>query len=138
MEHKIFNKKHGFTQIENCILRSSVLSQSAKLVYADLVSYDFNSKGVFPGQDRMAWDLRMSLRTIIRAIKELESWGLITVERRGRNKPNFYIIEEVPQKLKDMFNFTQLEWKIQKDMSPEQRAERNKVVKKQWKEFGWI
>lgn len=137
-ESTLINKKHGFTQVENCILRSSVISQSAKLVYADLISYDFNNKGVFPGQDRMAWDLNMSLRTVIRAIKELESWGLIKVDRRGLNKPNYYIIEEVPQVLKDMYNFTQLEWKIQKDMTREQRRVRRKVVEKLWTEFGWI
>lgn len=106
IEQTLFNKKHGFAQIENCVLRNPLISRTARLVYGVLVSCSFQKDSCFPGQERIAAEVGVSTRVIRDALNELRGIGLISWKQTGLNLPNLYYIEEVPTKLKDeYFNF---------------------------------
>ena len=65
------------------LVRSKVVSPSAKLVYARLARYrGVQSEGwCAPGMASISEETGLSRTTIVRAIKELEDKGLIEVER---------------------------------------------------------
>ena len=68
------------------------LSPNAKALYTIIMSYaDNETRTAFPGQALLAQDLGVSVSTVHRAMKELEAFGALIVERR-RNKRtgNFY------------------------------------------------
>lgn len=68
------------------------LSPTAKALYTVIMTYASNDTyAAFPGQDRLGADLGVSVSTVHRAMKELEKFGALEVERR-RNKRtgNFY------------------------------------------------
>jgi len=83
---------HGFTQLPNFILRSPDLSIGAKTAYALFLSYAWHNDLCFPGQDRLAKDIGMSIGSVNAFIKELEVAGLIEITRRGQGKTNLYTI----------------------------------------------
>ena len=83
---------HGFTQLPNFILRSPDLSIGAKTTYALFLSYAWHNNLCFPGQDRLAKDIGMSIGSVNTFIKELETAGLIEITRRGQGKTNLYTI----------------------------------------------
>jgi len=83
----------GFTQQPNFILRNADLSTNAKVVYALLLGYAWNNDLCFPGQERLAEHMGTHVATVSRAIAELEKFELISVERRGQGKTNFYTIK---------------------------------------------
>ena len=87
--------QYGFTQLPNFILRNPELSSNAKTVYSLLLSYAWHNNLCFPGQQRLATDMGMSIGTINGAIKELEACDLIGIERRGQGQTNFYTIKFV-------------------------------------------
>ena len=82
--------QRGFTQVPNAILRSPQLSVGAKLTYAMLLAYAWGNDFCFPGQDRLAKDMGVSLRSANSHIKELERLGYVQITRRGLGKPNVY------------------------------------------------
>jgi hypothetical protein len=83
---------HGFTQLPNFILRNPDLSIGAKTTYALFLSYAWHNDLCFPGQDRLAKDIGMSIGSVNTFIKELETAGLIEITRRGQGKTNLYTI----------------------------------------------
>src|SRR6266568_6648913 len=74
----------GFTQVPNFIRRNPDLSVGAKVVYAMFLSYAWNNDSCFPGQERMAEDMGMSVSRVNEFIKTLESAGFIEIIRRGQ------------------------------------------------------
>lgn len=88
----------GFTQIPNVLLRTSKLSSTTKLIYAQLLSYAWNNNMCFPGQERLAEDCGTSLATITRSIRELVEQGWLEVQRRGQGKTNLYVLKFVVDK----------------------------------------
>jgi len=90
--------RYGFTQLPNFILRDPNLSVGAKATYALFLSYAWHNNLCFPGQERLANDMGMSIGSINAFIKELEALGLIEIERRGQGKTNIYTINYVVRK----------------------------------------
>lgn len=89
----------GFTQVPNHILKSKDISVGAKLTYAMLLSYAWYNQSCFPGQETLADDMGVSLRSVTTFTKELQTSGLISVKRTGFNKPNLYTLHvTVPKK----------------------------------------
>jgi len=86
------NLRHGFAQVPRPVLRAKGLSPKAKLVYAALLDYAWQAGSCFPGQQRLADDLDVSLDTVQRALQELRAFQLVAWERRGLTKPNIYAI----------------------------------------------
>ena len=84
--------RRGFTRIPNGVLRRQGLSPGAKLAYMGLLSYAWQEGSCFPGQARLAEDLGIGQRTVVRYLKELQAVGLLIVQRRGLGKTNLYIL----------------------------------------------
>ena len=84
--------RYGFTQLPNFILRNPDLSIGAKTTYALFLSYAWHNNFCFPGQDKLAKDIGMSIGSVNAFIKELEAAGLIEITRRGQGKTNLYTI----------------------------------------------
>ena len=82
--------RHGFTQVPNVILKSDVISPGAKLTYSMLLHYAWQNNYCFPGQERLATDMGVGKRSIIRFMAELERAGFIAVTRRGLGQTNLY------------------------------------------------
>jgi hypothetical protein len=81
----------GFHTLHASICRRSDLTWAAKIAYSVLVSYHrFNA--VFPGHDRMAYEMGCSKLTVVRAMQELVQARLPLVKRRGRGLPNVYTL----------------------------------------------
>ena len=55
-----------------------------------LLKYAWQDDYCFPGQDRLADDMGVGKRSIVRWIKELEDAGFLKVKRRGQGKSNLY------------------------------------------------
>jgi helix-turn-helix protein len=88
----------GFTQVPNFILKKPDLSLGAKVTYALLLSFYWNNGRVFPGQERLATDMGMSVSRANDFIKELEAIGLIEITRRGQGRTNLYKLSHVVKK----------------------------------------
>ena len=82
----------GFTQVPNFILKDSQLSPGSKVTYAMFLSYAWHNDSCFPGQDRLAEDMGMSRSRVTEFVSELESHGLISIQRRGQGKTNIYTV----------------------------------------------
>lgn len=85
----------GFTQVPNFILRDATLSLGAKVAYAMFLHFAWNNDSCFPGQDRLAAHMGMSISRVNEFIKELEAAGLIEITRRGQGKTNLYRVNFV-------------------------------------------
>jgi len=84
--------KRGFAQVPRIILKADNLSRNAKCLYALLLDYAWQKDSCFPGQDKLANDLCVSMRTIRRDLIELKQFGLIDWHQRGKNKTNIYYL----------------------------------------------
>lgn len=87
--------KNGFTPVPNAVLESKSLSLGAKVVYALLLKYAWQSGEAFPGQGRLAESTGCTERTIRTYLTELKSAGLISWRRRGLTKTNIYYINDL-------------------------------------------
>jgi len=88
----------GFTQVPNFILRDNTLSLGAKVAYSMFLHFAWNNDSCFPGQDRLAHHMGMSVSRVNEFIKELEAAGLIEITRRGQGKTNLYKVNFVVRK----------------------------------------
>ncbi len=82
----------GFTQIPTFIIRNPALSPGARITYAMFLSYAWHNDSCFPGQDRLAVDMGMSRSRVTEFVGELQSAGLISIQRRGQGKTNIYTV----------------------------------------------
>jgi len=76
------------------IVRSPVLSASAKVLYAEIVSYFWqdNAHKAWPAQRTLAVNLNCSVETVRKHLKELAGVGVIVISRRGLGKNNEYFL----------------------------------------------
>lgn len=82
----------GFTQVPNFLLRDSRLTIGAKLTYAMFLSYAWHNDRCFPGQERLAADMGMSVPSVSNFIAELGEHGFISIKRRGQGRTNLYTV----------------------------------------------
>ena len=66
------------------------LSRPAKVIYGVLYTLARWQVGRFPGAPEMGRLTGLPVSTVQRALAQLEERGLVTVERRGRGRCNFY------------------------------------------------
>lgn len=83
----------GFTQVPNFILRDGTLTLGAKVAYSLFLHFAWNNDCCFPGQDRLAEHMGMSVSRVNEYIKELEAAGLVEITRRGQGKTNLYKVK---------------------------------------------
>ena len=72
----------NFTKLDNNILKDPNLTAQAKILYAVLVSYCWDSGYCYPGQMQLASELGVSDRSIRNWLKSLEKYGLIKKAHR--------------------------------------------------------
>lgn len=102
IERNIFLKgadaltQKGFTMVPNHVLVSGKISPGAKLCFAMLLRYAWQSASCFPGQERLALDMGVSDRSVRTYLQELSAQNLITIRQRGLGKSNLYEINLVP------------------------------------------
>jgi hypothetical protein len=101
------NLKGGFTQVPNSFLLIR-LACSIKLTYVYLLYCCRQKDHCWPSIQRIATDLGISCRTVIRAIKVLVTCGFIEKQRRGRNMTNVYYVRRFPEALP----YLSREWQI--------------------------
>jgi len=82
----------GFTIAPNRILRNKALTPYAKLAYTVLLSYAWDKNYCFPSQERLAEDIGIAKRSVVKVIQELKQKKMIKVKKRGLGKPNIYYI----------------------------------------------
>ncbi len=82
----------GYTNIPNHILYSGTISSHAKLVYTMLLSYAYTRNHVFPGQERLAKQCGLSVRSVYTALQELDTRHFISIIRRGQGRTNLYVL----------------------------------------------
>ena len=82
--------QRGFTQVPNHVLRSDSISPGAKLAYAMLLSYAWQNDFCFPGQERLAKDMGVGVRSVVRYIQELEAERFVAITKRGQGRSNLY------------------------------------------------
>lgn len=87
--------KEGFASMPRKVLRAKGLSRNAKCIYALLLDYAWQEGSCFPGQDRLAEDLNISVDTVRKDLNELKDYGLISWTQRGLNKTNIYYINSL-------------------------------------------
>jgi hypothetical protein len=85
----------GFTQVPNFILRDPNIGLGAKVAYSMFLRFAWNNDSCFPGQDRLAGHMGMSVSRVNEFIKELEAAGLIEITRRGQGRTNLYKVNFV-------------------------------------------
>jgi hypothetical protein len=87
----------GFTMLSNLVLLDTALSDGAKVTYLVLLHHARQSARCFPGQGTLAAERGVSDRSIRTHLVELVGRGLVTVERRGRAKSNYYWLESLEE-----------------------------------------
>jgi hypothetical protein len=73
-----------FVQMPIAMLKDTSIAADSKVLAGLLLHYD-GPKGCFPRIDSLVKDLGVSKYTIIRSLEELERYGFLTREKRGRN-----------------------------------------------------
>lgn len=85
-------QQRGFTQISNAILRDASLSAGARLTYAMLSSFAWQSDECWVGQKKLGDLVGVKERAIRGYLEELERVGLLEITQRGLQKPNLYTL----------------------------------------------
>lgn len=89
--------KHGFTQVENILLRDGSLSDGAVRLYALLKSYAWQEKECYPGHMKLADNMGCKRKKISALLIELKNRRLISWSRRGLGLSNVYVIESMSE-----------------------------------------
>jgi len=89
------NIRKGFAQVPNVVLRDSTLSGNEKTLYALLLSYAWQDKECFPGQDKLAEDMGLSRVSVNQMLSKLKNKKLIRIKRQGLGKVNIYHIRKL-------------------------------------------
>jgi biotin operon repressor len=82
----------GFTQVPNVIQNDPNLELGEKAVYAQFLQYAWHHDYCFPSQDRIAKNLGVSRTLLTKFVAGLAKKGLLTIERRGLGKTNYYTL----------------------------------------------
>lgn len=93
--------KRGFTIVPNILFAVKGLSHGARLTYVLLLKYAWREGSCYPGIERMAEELEVERKSVIRYTKELAQRRLITVKRRGLSLTNVYYINRLPSDLSE-------------------------------------
>ena len=89
------NIRKGFAQVPNVVLRDPFLSGNEKTLYALLLSYAWQDDECFPGQDTLAENMSLSVRSISSLLHRLRDTKLIGWKRQGLGKVNVYYIRRL-------------------------------------------
>lgn len=89
----------GYGMIPRLVLQDNRLWAKSKLVYSYIASFAGAGKSAFPSVEIATRQLRLNTRAWQRALRELDSYGLVTVVQRrvhGQFQSCDYILEDCP------------------------------------------
>lgn len=95
-------ERDGFTMIPDWLVESSAISLHDYAVLIVLMKHGRSSGQCHPGFATIAAQARVSRDTVMRALRSLESRGLISIERRRvgtKNLPNRYTLHVEPSRV---------------------------------------
>jgi biotin operon repressor len=82
----------GFTMYPNAIQNDPNLELGEKAVYAQFLQYAWHHDYCFPSQSLVAKNLGISQSRVSEFVGGLQKKGLLTIERRGLGKTNYYTL----------------------------------------------
>jgi len=85
-----------FVQARADFLRWPGFPPTFKVLYLVLCSYAGSGVTAWPGQDRLAHECGVSVRTIRTVLDDLAAAGLVSITQVGLNRPNRYYIHKLP------------------------------------------
>lgn len=88
-------EQEGYVQLPRVVLYNRDLSHGAKLLYAALRGFAWQDESCWPGQERLAESLGVTVKTVQRWIGELSDAGLVRIERRGLARTNRYVLPQL-------------------------------------------
>lgn len=99
---KDIDRRLGFAQVPGVVLRDYRLSPMSRLLYSILLSYAWGKDICWPGQAGLAANVGCDRRTVIRAVNELRTAKLISIERVGLGRCNRYHIRRITDRYKSI------------------------------------
>jgi hypothetical protein len=90
--------RDGFLQLPRTLARKNHFTPAAKVVFAGIVGYAWAGKdSSFPGQEKLAEDLGLSVKTIYNSLRQLQGYNdekevYFQVVHRGHGLTNLYRI----------------------------------------------
>ena len=87
--------RSGFTIVPNVLFAFPDLSHGARLTYVLLLKYAWQQGSCYPGVKRMARELGVERKSVMRYTRELSHKGLLTVQRRGHGWTNIYHLNRI-------------------------------------------
>ena len=85
----------GFTIVPNVLFGLADLSHGGRLTYVLLLKYAWQEGSCYPGVERLAQDLGVERKSVMRYTRELSRKRLISVRRRGHGRTNVYHITRI-------------------------------------------
>jgi hypothetical protein len=86
---------YGFIQLPKLVLYAKTVSRDAKLLYAVLLGYAWQTDKCFPGYKLLCENLQASENGVRKYMRELEAAGLLSQRRRGLCKTNIYTLRDL-------------------------------------------
>jgi len=134
--------KGGFSATPRLVLRNPNLSRNSKTTYSLLLDYAWQTGSCFPGQQTLANDLGVSVRTVQRDLEELKNSGLIDWKQRGKNRTNIYYILPLNSLHKDTQKKPKLHTELKEDttnmsdpsttdLSPQDTTETSHIIEEE-------
>lgn len=85
-------KKLGFAMLPTALIEDKRLSRSCLVVFWVLTVHMFRGKKYcFPSIETIAQEAHSSRPTVIKAIKELEKYGYLEIEKKDGNVNKYYL-----------------------------------------------
>ncbi|GMU22571.1 MAG: hypothetical protein AMXMBFR13_26560 [Phycisphaerae bacterium] len=91
------DRSDRFVKLPLFLLARSDLTATAKVVYAVISDRIGTNASTWAGVRRLAADVGMDPKAVLRAIAALESLGLLEVDRRGSGRSSHYRVKSVPE-----------------------------------------
>lgn len=96
---RILERSFGkFVPMPISLLHAADLSDGAKVLFLGLLSYAWYDAQCWPGEQRLANDLHISVSSVKRHLGELVNSGVVSKRRRGLTLTNCYLINDIPEK----------------------------------------
>jgi len=91
-----------FTMVQNSFILNPEYTPNEKIIFIALLAYAFRKGSSFPGQERLATELKLSRTTINQTMKKLEEKGAFfkvpQYKESNRRISNMYFLANIDEK----------------------------------------
>lgn len=96
------NVQEKFTMVQNAFILNPEYTPNEKIIFIALLAYAFRKHSAFPGQERLATELKLSRTTINQTMKKLEEKGaffkVAQYKESNRRTSNMYFLANIDEK----------------------------------------